>query len=101
MFNRKIILASAAAVMAAFSLSCMDSVMKHIMAQGVSPWFAQGVRGWAILVGIMAVMAFTGQRDFRLVRAGGLMMAVRGVLMFGSSILIFIAIAPNRTDCQL
>ena len=89
------LLAVAACIVAALSLSSMDTVMKYIMAQGVSPWFAQGARGWLILMGVVLLMLIQskGKADFRLIRPGAPLMWLRGLFMFVSSILIFIAIA--------
>ena len=93
-FSGKTLIAVGACFVAAFSLSAMDSTMKALMAQGIDPLFAQGVRGWMIVLGIFVMMTIQrGPADFRLIRPRAWIVWLRGVSMFMSSVLIFIAIS--------
>lgn len=68
--------------------------MKALMAGGIDPLMAQGVRGWLIALGVMLMMLVQkGKADFRLVRPRAWLMWLRGLSMFVGSVLIFIAIS--------
>ena len=93
-FSGKALVAVGLSIVAAFSFSAVDTIVKGLMAGGMDALFAQGVRGWAVVLGIMIVMTIQNkQPDYRLIRPRAWIMWLRGLSMLIASVFMFVALA--------